>query len=189
MLRKFKIALFVLVIAISALAEEHGGGHGAHGGHIPSAKDLIAPAFNFIVLFGFLLWKLKAPMQKYFTTKAKKVSEILDRAQVKSKEAQVLFDLNTRKNKDVEQEAANIQKNAEEDAKKFALECDKEAKDKTEKIRSEAIGRVEAEKKALINQLNKELIDEVIMKSKKMITTDANIKKDLTNKVVKEIVQ
>lgn len=186
-----KTALIVFFIAATAYANEHGGGHGggAHGGHAPSPKDLIAPAFNFIVLFGFLLYKIKGPMADFFNTKAKKVSEVLDRAQVKSKEAQVLYDLNNKKVKDVEQEAANIQKTAEEDARRYAIECDKEAKDKTEKIRAEAFGRVEAEKRAMINQLNKELIDEVIMKSKKMIATDTNIKKDLTNKVVKEIVQ
>jgi F0F1-type ATP synthase membrane subunit b/b' len=186
--KKLSFFFFILVLSLEALASGDGHG-GGHGGHVPTAKDLIAPAFNFIVLFGFLLFKIKKPLKQHFEMKAKKVSEVLDRAQVKSKEAQVLFDLNTKKMKEVDQEVANIQKSAEEDARKFALDCEKEAKDKTEKIKNEAIGRVEAEKRALINQLNKELVDDVILKSKKMITTDSNIKKDLTTKVVKEINQ
>jgi F0F1-type ATP synthase membrane subunit b/b' len=185
--KKLIFFFFIFVLSFKALAS--GDAHSAHGGHVPSAKDLIAPAFNFIVLFGFLLFKIKKPLKQHFEMKAKKVSEILDRAQVKSKEAQVLFDLNTKKMKEVDQEVVNIQKSAEEDERKFALECEKEAKEKTEKIKHEAIGRVEAEKRALINQLNKELVDDVILKSKKMITTDSNIKKDLTSKVVKEINQ
>jgi F0F1-type ATP synthase membrane subunit b/b' len=182
--KKSFVLLTTLLLSLEALASGD-----SHGGHVPSPKDLIAPAFNFIVLFGFLIFKIKKPLKQHFEMKAKKVSEVLDRAQVKSKEAQVLFDLNTKKMKEVDQEVANIQKSAEDDARKFAQECDKEAKDKTEKIKNEAIGRVEAEKRALINQLNKELVDDVILKSKKMITTDSNIKKDLTSKVVKEINQ
>ena len=175
--------IFTLLIADVMAAGD------AHGGHHPTMKDLIAPTFNFVILFGFLLYKIKAPMKSFFDTKSKKISEILDRAQVKSKEAQVLFDLNTRKVKEADHDAANILKAAEEDAKKFAQDCDREAKDKTEKLKSEAFNRVEAEKKVMINQLNKELVDEVILKSKKIIATDNKVKTDLTTKAVKEIAQ
>lgn len=171
-------------------AETHGGGHAAGAeAHHPGMGSLIAPAFNFVVLFGFILYKSKAPMKKAFEQKAKKISEVLDRAGVKAKEAQVLLDLNNKKLSDVDHEAATIMKNTEEDVKRLALDSERDIKDKTEKMKSEAIARVEAEKKNMISELNKELINDVMKKTKALITSNSAVQKSLNQKMAQEIRQ
>lgn len=165
-------------------AEGHGEAH-----HHAGVSSLIAPAFNFIVLFGFIIYKAKAPMKKAFEQKSKKISEVLDRAGVKAKEAQVLMETNNRKLSEVDNEAALIMKNAEDDVKKLAHESEKEIKDKTEKLKSEAISRVEAEKKGMISDLNKELINDMMKKTKNLITSNAATQKSLNQKMAQEIRQ
>lgn len=183
-MKKFAIILALLAYNVYASSE---GGHGAQAEHHGSPMDLIAPAVNFFILFGFLIYKLKGPLAKFFDEKSKKISEVLDRAQVKSKEAQVLFDINTKKMNDVENEVSAISKNAEDDIKKFSKDIEKETQDKTEKLKSEAVQRIEAERKNFLNKLNQELVDDVVLKAKGFINNDLNMKKDLTNKMVKEI--
>lgn len=175
-----KLAIILALLAFNVYASSEAEHHG-------SPKDLIAPAVNFFLLFGFLIYKIKGPLAKFFDEKSKKISEVLDRAQVKSKEAQVLFDINTKKINDVENEVNSILKNADEDVRKFSRDTEKETHEKTEKLKSEAVLRIEAERKNFLNKLNQELVDDVVSKAKGFINNDITMKKDLTNKMVKEI--
>lgn len=166
-------------------AEGHGGEAHAHVG----PGSLIAPAFNFIVLFSFIIYKAKIPMKKSFEQKAKRISEILDRAGVKAKEAQVLLDISNKKLSDIDHETAAIMKNTEEDARKMAADSEKDIKEKTEKLKAEAIIRVETEKKNMISDLNKELINDVMKKTKGLITSNSAVQKSLNQKMAQEIRQ
>lgn len=186
------VILFFFTLIFSTFkvwAETHGGGHAAGGEHHVGPESLIAPAFNFIVLFGFIIYKIKAPMKNAFEQKAKKISEILDRAGVKAKEAQVLLDINNKKLTEVDNEAAAIMKNTEEDAKKLAADSEHDIKEKTEKLKAEAISRVETEKKNMISDLNKELINDVMKKTKGLISSNSVVQKTLNQKMAQEIRQ
>lgn len=184
---KLSYIISLFFFAVSAWANTHGGEHSEV--HHVGPGSLIAPAFNFIVLFGFIIYKIKAPMKKAFEQKSKKVSEILDRAAVKAKEAQVLLDVNTKKLSDVDNEIITIMKNIEDDSRKLAQESERDLKDKTEKLKAEAISRVEAEKKNMISELNRELVNDVMKKTKDLIVSNKTIQNSLNQKMAKEIGQ
>ena len=84
-----RIILISLMVTGTALA----GGKGGHG----SIADLIPPAVNFFILVTFLVIKLKAPIRNLFIKKAEAISETLERANVKSKEAQVMLETQQKK--------------------------------------------------------------------------------------------
>lgn len=149
--------------------------------HQATISSLIFPYVNFIVLFGFIGIKLKNPLISFFNQKSKKISEILDRANVKSKEAQVLYDINNKKMSEIIGETNQIVKVAEEDAKKIEIESEHSFKEKQEKLRSEAMNRVEAERAGMISNLNKELINSVIGQTKQKIVNDKDLRTSLNN--------
>ena len=89
MLNKLTVALVLMAILPSALA----AGNGGHG-HL---SDLIAPLVNVVVLVGFLVWKLKKPLSDHFTAKAEEIANTLERASLKSKEAEVMLQAQQKK--------------------------------------------------------------------------------------------
>ena len=65
------------LISIAVASEE-----AAH--HGPSIFDLKYPALNFVVLFGFLIWKLKKPMSDMFAKKSEDVKSLMNSAETKT---------------------------------------------------------------------------------------------------------
>ena len=100
------IASYLLLISASAIAAGDGGHHG-------SAADLIAPTVNVLILVGFLVWKLKKPMSDAFTKKAEDVTNTLERASLKSKEAQMMLENEQRKVTNLSTEIKNLADQAE----------------------------------------------------------------------------
>lgn len=174
---RFWTAYAILALTITK-AYAAGGGHG-------SITDLVAPAINVGILLGVLAWKLKGPLHNYFVSKAEEVSNTLERASLKSKEAQMMLDSETRKMANLQNEITNIQKQAENDVLVFEKNLSKETEDKTQKLKADANSKIQADKKALMDELNAELLNEVIKKTKTTIKTN----KDYQNKVSSKLLQ
>ena len=68
-----------------------------NGGHHASITDLIAPLINVGILFGVLIYATKDKLKNYFIAKSEEVANTIERADIKSKEAQLMLDSQKRK--------------------------------------------------------------------------------------------
>lgn len=174
-------AFFALNVA-NVLASE-GGAHGAH--HAPSITTLFAPAFNVAILIGVLVWKLKDPLADYFTSKSNEVANTLERASLKSKEAKIMLEGEERKMANLANEVKSIHTQSENDVLSYEKNLSKETEDKTQKLKADANMKIQADKKAVMDELNAELLNQVIAKTKTTIKTN----KDYQNKVSTKLLQ
>lgn len=163
------------------IANTHAAAGGAHG----SPYDLIAPTVNVGILLGVLVWKLKGPLGKYFTTKSEDVANTLERANLKSKEAQMMLDGETRKLANLESEIKNIHSQAENDVLTFEKNISRETEEKTHKLKADANSKIQADKKAVMDALNTELLNQVIAKTKTTIRTNKDYQNKVSTKLLK----
>ena len=177
-MKKIVAVFFLSITGVFAA----GGGHSA--GHI---TDIIAPAVNFILLAGFMIFKLRKPISEHFTDKSQTIVETLERATVKSKEAKLKLEINQKKLYDSEDEIRNIVSQAKNDADKFAKDFTKEMSEKTEKMKADAVARVEYEKKAILDKLSEELVSEVVVKAKHLIASDSSKQSKVSEKLMRGI--
>lgn len=177
---RFWTAYAILALTITkAYAASSGEGHHA------SVTDLIAPTINVGLLLGVLAWKLKGPLHNFFVSKADEVANTLERASLKSKEAQMMLEGESRKMANLQNEMSGIHKQSENDVLQFEKNLSKETEDKTQKLKADANSKIQADKKALMDELNAELLNEVIKKTKTSIKTN----KEYQNKVSTKLLQ
>jgi F0F1-type ATP synthase membrane subunit b/b' len=157
------------------------GGNGGHG----SVSDLIAPAFNVFVLVSFLVWKLRKPLKESFEKKSDEISNTLERASLKSKEAQMMYENEVRKLNNLNNEIKVIQQQAESDLTLFEKNFVKEVEEKTRKLKNDANQKIVADKKQLVSELNNQLLDQVIAKAKQTIQANKNFQEKTSNKLLK----
>lgn len=171
------------ILALTVTKAYASGGHG--GAQHASISSLLAPVINVGILFGVLVWKLKGPLHKLFVSKAEEVGNTLERASLKSKEAQMMLDGETRKLNNLQTEVKSIHAQSENDVLVFEKSLSKETEDKTQKLKSDANLKIQADKKSMMDELNSELLNEVIKKTKSTIKTN----KDYQNKVSSKLLQ
>lgn len=169
-------------LALGLVTKAHASGNGGHHG---SAADLIAPAVNVAILVGFLVWKLKKPLSDMFTKKAEDVANTLERANLKAAEAKTLLEKEEKKLANLANEMKSIHQQAESDVVNFENAINQEVAEKTVKLKIDAKSKIEADKKAIMDELNAQLLDQVISKTKSTIKTN----KDYQSKVSTKLLQ
>jgi F0F1-type ATP synthase membrane subunit b/b' len=179
---RFWTAYAVLALSITKAYAAGGGGGAEHHG---SVFDLIAPAVNVGILLGVLVWKLKGPLKNYFVSKANDVSNTLERASLKSKEAQMMLEGETRKMTNLANEIKTIHQQSENEVLSFEKNLSKENQDKIQKLKSDSNLKIQADKKVIMDELNAELLGQVIKKTKTTIKTN----KEYQNKVSSKLLQ
>ena len=167
---------------ISAALAAEGGGHGASHGHV---TDLIPPAFNVALLLGVVIWKIKGPLEKHFVSQAEEISNTLERASLKSKEAQIMIESEERKAANITSEIKNIHQHSENDVLVFEKKLSKETEEKSQKLKMDANSKIQADKKEMMDALNGELLNQVISKTKATIKNN----KDYQSKVSSKLLQ
>lgn len=175
---RFWTAYAIFALSLTKAYAAAGGGHG-------SITDLIAPAINVGILLGVLVWKLKGPLRNYFVGKSVEVANTLERASLKSKEAQIMLDSEARKLATLDNEIKSIHQQSENEVLAFEKNLSKETEDKTHKLKADANSKIQADKKAVMDSLNAELLNQVISKTKTTIKTN----KDYQNKVSTKLLQ
>jgi len=160
-------------------------GNGGHG----SVTDLIAPLVNVALLVGFLVWKLKGPLSSHFTTKAEEITNTLERASLKSKEAEVMLQAQQKKMANVESEAKEILRHAESEVKNYEKTYAREIEEKSFKLKTDATSKIEAERKTMIAALNASLLDEVIARAKTTIKGNKDYQNKASAKILGEMVK
>lgn len=175
-----------LTLGITALIQSaHAAGNGGHG-HV---SDLIAPLVNVLVLFGFLAWKLKKPLSDSFTAKAEEITNTLERASLKSKEAEVMLAAQQKKMASVDSEAREILRQAEVEVKNYEASHAREMEEKSSKLKTDATAKIEAERKAMLAGLNASLLDEVIARAKSTIKGNKDYQHKASAKMLGEMVK
>lgn len=177
---RFWTAYAVITLSISNAFAAGGGAHGEHA----SITSLIAPAINVGILLGVLAWKLKGPLQAYFANQSKEVANTLERANLKSKEAQIMLEGEERKMANLQNEIKSIHQQAETDVLVYEKNLSKETEDKTHKLKADANSKIQADKKAMIDELNAELLNQVIAKTKSTIKTNKEYQNKVSNKLL-----
>lgn len=176
---RFWTAYALLALTTVTKAFAAGGGHGGH------LSDLIAPAVNVSILLGVLVWKLKGPLKNYFSSQADEVANTLERVNLKSKEAQIMLESEEKKASNLSNEVKAIHQQAENDVLTYEKNLSRETEDKTQKLKSDANLKLQADKKAALDELNAELLNEVVKKTKSTIKSN----KDYQNKVSSKLLQ
>lgn len=170
--------LILLVMSGSAYAA--GDGHG-------SPWDLIPAAVNVSILFGFLIYKLKTPAREFFNNKSTSVSEMIERASVKAKEAQMMMEMQNKKIQGADEEISKLEKEAEEQIAIYKSTYETEVQDRIKNMKEDAGVKIEAEKKELLDELNSNLLAEVIAKTKNTLKTNNALAESATKNIIEGI--
>lgn len=173
-----KMLFFFCMVLGNAYAAGDGHGH---------ASDLIPSFVNLGLLLTFLGWKLKQPAKQYFEKKSTSVSEVLERANVKSKEAGMMLQMQQKKIEGMEQEISKIFEDAKTTVSKFKDAYSHDVDDRIKKLKEDATQKIEAEKKQMMDQVNNLLLDEVIIKAKSIIKNDKNINSSVTRNILQDL--
>ncbi len=161
-----------------ASSEGHGGEHHA------SISDLIAPAINVGILFAVLIYVTKDKLRNYFITKSEEVANTIERADLKSKEAQVMLDHQKTKMAGIETEVKNIHAQAEAEVVAFEANLSKETSDKLNKLGHDSEAKINADKKQMMDELNAELLQQVITKTKSTIKSNKDYQSKVSSKML-----
>ena len=183
MMKKNKIKLLLILTVFSPMAVMASGA--AHGeAHI---SDLMFPAINFILLFGFIGWKLKKPISAAFTKNSQDVESLYNLAEEKYKEAQIKYDSYAKKLEQLDSDISRIQKDTDQDVKSFTELTKKETEQTIKRMERDSSNKLESERNQLIMTLNKNLVDQVINKTKSTIADNKDYKTKATNNLVSSI--
>jgi F0F1-type ATP synthase membrane subunit b/b' len=167
----------LVLLALSGSVYASGDGHG-------SPADLIPAFFNVFLLGGFLVWKLKGVFKKHFETKSESISEIMESASVKAKEAEMMMQMQKKKIDGMVEEISKINSDVAVDIERFKNDYSKDVQDRIIKLQNDAAQKIESEKKELANELNETLVDSVILKAKEILKKDKSLNEQATSKIL-----
>lgn len=151
--------------------------------------DIIHPMINFIVLFGFIGWKIKTSISQAFTRNSEEVASLYTIAEQKDKEAEIKLQMFRKKLDEIESTKRKIFDNSMNDLKKFETTYQKEVEDIKARMKNDTDNRIESERKEQIMKLNATLLDQVIMKTKSAISSNEESRKKVTEKLLARVDQ
>lgn len=172
------LSLLLLNLTV-AFAEEHEAAH-----HEPSIWDLKYPALNFVILVGFMVWKLKKPLADMFDKKADDVKTLMESAEKQSKDAnQKLQELES-KIKNIDSELVKINGDYESDVVSFAKNQSTDTQTVIARMRRDVESKLEGEKKELNDELKHDVLNLVVAKTKNTIGSNTELKTKATNNIL-----
>jgi len=154
---------------------------GASEGHEVSVLDLKFPALNFLILFGFLFFKLRKPLANLFVKYSKDVEELFNHAEKKDKEAQIKLDMYKTKLDQVGNVTKKISEDAKKDVKAYVRKLEKENIEKLERLESDSRDKVLYEKNMMVEEVERELLEQVVALAKNKIGSDKAAQAKATN--------
>ena len=131
--------------------------------------DLKWPAVNFVLLITLLFWKAKKPLQAALERNYQEVSSSAEMAAIKDKEGQVRLESYQKKMETLDDERNKIMNEARRDAERYAQKVQEETASYIKRIKSDVASKMAQEKTALTREIVCELIDDVIVRTKKAI--------------------
>lgn len=175
-----KIIKGLIIFLLPSIALAAGGGE--H--HVASIKDLLWPAVNFTLLFGFMAYKLKKPIAKSFTNNAIKVEEEYKDAGRLSIESEEKITSITAKLQEFDKVKDGIVQSMHDELASFATQTESETKIQMEKTVENGKQKILFEKNRIMSSLNEELVDQVITSLKDKLNDNPELKKQVTDKLI-----
>jgi F0F1-type ATP synthase membrane subunit b/b' len=154
------------------------------GDHHASITDLIAPAINVGILLFALIYLTKNKLKDYFVAKSEEVANTIERADIKSKEAQMMYENQKRKMASLETEVKNIHTQSENDVQSYENQTLKETTEKISKLKNDSQAKIDADKKQMLDELNTELLQQVISKTKTTIKNNKDYQSKVSTKML-----
>jgi len=172
-----RISLILFLTSFSCFAA---GG----GGHI---TDVLWPAFNFFLFFGFLFWKMKKPVKEGFNKNAELVKELYEYAEAKNKDAEAKIQKYEDKMNNLVNQVQKIKEDMDQEFSVFKQNINEETLKNIERAGKDAKRRIVSEKNKMVRGLEESLLDTVIAKTKEKIGGDEKLKEKATNKIFSAI--
>jgi F-type H+-transporting ATPase subunit b len=176
-----KAALYSFMFA-TLVPTVQAASNGAH--HEPSIADLTYPAINFIVLAGFLIWKLKGSMREMFNKKAADVQSLMASAAQKNKDAETRLAELQAKMKNLDAEVNNIVSEYHRDVANFTTAQAQETQGVISRTKRDLENKLEGERNELVEQMNQDLLNTVIAKTQETIKNNGDMKSRATKNIV-----
>jgi F-type H+-transporting ATPase subunit b len=167
------------MLSSSIIAAEHGGAH-----HEPHVKELMWPIFNFILFFGFIIYKAKKPIKEGFDKNAQLVKELFEYAKSKDEDAEKKISMYKDKLGNFHLEQERLNKEMKEEVSLFEKEAIEETKRQIEKAGVDAKRKTESEKNKKVKEINEELLNNIIFKTKETFGTNTSLREKATDKIV-----
>jgi F0F1-type ATP synthase membrane subunit b/b' len=150
-----------------------------------SPSSLIPAFVNVFLLVSLLIYFLRKPASEMFTSKSATVSEMLERASTKAKEAEMMMAAQKKKADGVEAEVKKMETESETLVKEFESQYSSEVVSRIASMKDDAGQKIEAEKKEMLNELNSNLLSLVVEKAKSQIKSDKSLADSATKNMVK----
>ena len=112
---------------------------------------------------------------------------MVERAEIKAKEAQLMMEKQKKKIDGAEAEINKLKSEVDDQIKTFEADYSKEVDERIVKMKEDAGHKIEAEKIALLNALNSNLLDQVIVNAKKKIKSESTLKAKATETLIGEL--
>ncbi len=168
--------LIVSTILFSSIAIAAGDAHG------PSS--LIPKFVNLSLVIIGLIYFLRKPAKDFFSSKSALVSEMMERAESKSKEAEMMMEMQRKKTESADAEIKKLEEENLELMTSFEKNYKEEVSSRIAKMKEDAGQKIESEKAEMIEELNSNLLDIVIANAKSQIKADPNLANSATKNIV-----
>jgi len=155
--------LFFILILSSVNCFAAGKGHG-------TVSDLMWPAVNFIVLFGFLFHKMKSPINESYMTLSEDIKNKINSA--KNAEEKAIDFLNSQKTAqaNTENEIIKLQQDHELNLSNQRKVLESEYDQKTKKLYSDFENKLIGERKKIESKISSNLLESIINKTSNTIS-------------------
>lgn len=150
-------------------------------------SDLVAPSVNFVVFFAIIFFGIKGKVVEHFNKLADDVKLLMNSAAEKNKDAELKLQSYEQKVKSLGSESEKIKADYEQDFQKFIKASKEETETTIARIQRDTQNKLISEKQNLVEELNKELVESVIAKTRTTLDSNVEIKKQATNKLVAEV--
>lgn len=177
----------IKVLALIFITTSLFAGGSDSGDHSPSISDLLWPTFNIVVLFSFMVWKLKTPTINFFKEKSEEVKHLFDYAEEKNKEADIKLEMYESKIKSLSSDITQIKEKADIDLKNFAKAREQETEKQLKKLELDSKDKLESEQNSAIKEMSNELLNSIVIKTKTKITSDKSLQDKAVTKIMSNL--
>ena len=160
-------------------SESEGGGG--------SLVDLFPSAFNFVLLFSFIFWKIKGPLVEFFDKNRREITLSRERAQAQSREAQLKLEKFEQKMKTCEADCQIIVEDTKKEIAAFEKAYEGEIKKKCEQVKTDMAQRLEAERGLSHLELQRELVELMVAEAKSVLKDSPQSQGKVTEKLIEVI--
>ena len=171
---KLLILVFTLIVSSHIFAA---GGTGA--------SSLIPSFVNVAILSILIVYLLKDKAKLFFSSKSETISEMINRAESKAKEAEMMMAAQKEKTAGLNNQIETLKKEQVNILNKFESSYSVETEHRISKLKEDAEQKIEAEKSELLNQLNANLLDLVVSNAKAQLQADPSLAKSAASNIVK----